>query len=44
LLGKEVVAVHAGKKAPGKLPSWVTEKNIRVVPWSGLAITPKPPK
>jgi hypothetical protein len=42
-LGKEVVAVHAGKKRPGQVPSWVTENNIRVVPWSSLAVTLKPP-
>ncbi|MCK1424818.1 MULTISPECIES: TIR domain-containing protein [unclassified Bradyrhizobium] len=35
-LGKRVIAVHAGKTAPG-LPSWVGPNKIKVVPWSSLS-------
>ena len=35
-LGKKVVAVHAGGKAPRQLPEWVKRLGIDVVPWSKL--------
>ena len=36
-LEKVVVAVHAGDNPPSKLPSFVKEYGIKVVPWSRLA-------
>lgn len=35
-LGKAVVAVHSGNNPPSKLPSFVNEHGIKVVPWSKL--------
>lgn len=35
-LGKRVIAIHAGAKPPSKLPNWVKEHGIKVVPWSKL--------
>jgi hypothetical protein len=43
-LGKRVIAVHAGDRPPAPLPSWVTEKKVRIVPWSKLAATLKTSK
>jgi hypothetical protein len=36
-LGKRVIAVHSGNSFDGKLPSWISENKIKVVPWSKLA-------
>ena len=36
-LGKDVVAVHAGNNPPSKLPPFVKEHGIKVVPWSKLS-------
>jgi hypothetical protein len=36
-LGKKVIAMHAGNKPPGNLPSWVAQYGIKVVPWNKLA-------
>ena len=36
-LGKRVIAAHSGDKPPGPLPEFITDRKIRVVPWSGLA-------
>ena len=36
-LGKDVIAVHAGKRPPSKLPSFVKKYNIKVVPWNKLS-------
>lgn len=36
-LGKRVIAIHAGDKPPSKLPDWVKEHGVKVVPWSKLS-------
>lgn len=36
-LGKRVVAVHAGRQAPSRIPVAIREHGIRVLPWSKLA-------
>lgn len=36
-LGKRVIAIHAGNKPPSKLPSWVKDLGVKVVPWSKLS-------
>jgi hypothetical protein len=37
--GKTVIAVHKGETSPQVLPPAITEKKIKVVPWSALAAT-----
>lgn len=36
-LGKKVVAVHPEGKAPAHLPQWITQSEIKVVPWRNLS-------
>lgn len=36
-LGKDIVAVHTGDRPPSRLPSFIREHGIKVVPWSKLA-------
>jgi hypothetical protein len=36
-LNKKVVAIHAGARFTGIMPSWVRNNGIKVVPWSNLA-------
>jgi hypothetical protein len=36
-LGKGVIAVHAGRTPPKRLPKFLSENKIEVVPWSNLA-------
>jgi hypothetical protein len=35
-LGKRVIAVHAGRTFNGQSPAWISEKNIKTIPWSNL--------
>ena len=36
-LGKRVIATHAADIPPSKLPSWVKDHGVKVVPWSKLS-------
>lgn len=36
-LGKRVIAVHAKDNFGGRMPTWVNEHGIKVIPWSGLS-------
>lgn len=36
-LGKRVIAVHAGKTRPARVPDVINEHRINVVPWSALS-------
>lgn len=36
-LGKRVIAIHDGHNPPSKLPSWVKDLGVKVVPWSKLS-------
>jgi hypothetical protein len=36
-LGKRVIAVHSGKEPPARVPEFIKEHRIKVVPWSNLA-------
>jgi len=37
VLGKKVIAVHAGDKAPSHLPSCIKDNRITIVPWKSLS-------
>lgn len=37
-LGKRVIATHSGDKPAGPVPKFITDRKVRVVPWSGLAV------
>jgi hypothetical protein len=41
-LGKNVIATHKGDLPPAKLPKFINEFNIKIVPWSGLSVELKP--
>ena len=38
-MGKGVVAMHKGDKAPSRLPKAVTDNNVPVVPWNQRELT-----
>lgn len=36
-LGKKVIAVHPGTHFDGVLPKWISDNNIKIIPWSNLS-------
>ena len=36
-LGKRVIAVHSGDSMMHRQPTWLTDSNVKVVPWTKLS-------
>jgi hypothetical protein len=36
-MGKQIIATHSGKAPPVNLPNFISERGIKIVPWSELA-------
>jgi hypothetical protein len=36
-LGKKVIGIYSKKGAPKKIPDWITNSGVKIVPWNKLA-------